>query len=97
MEDNTIKIHVVLGGIRLPLRVSRKDEEIYRKAEKMFSAKMKHYQMKYSQQSYEYLLALTAFQFAVALSRNELAEDTTPLKQKIQALDDELKAILSEE
>ena len=43
MED-TFLIHVQIGGLRMPLRIPRKDEEIYRKAEKMLVKHLDEYQ-----------------------------------------------------
>jgi hypothetical protein len=36
-----------------------------------------------------------AFQIAVIVSKQELTEDTVPLAEKIQSLDEELKTLLS--
>ena len=40
---------------------------------------------------------MVAFQIAVIVSKQELKEDTVPLAEKIQSLDDELKALQTKE
>jgi len=47
MDNDTFLINVQAGGFKLPLRIARKDEEIYRKAEKLFSKYLEKYQQKY--------------------------------------------------
>ncbi len=97
MKDDKFTINVQIGGFRLPLSILRKDEELYRKAEKMVVRYMEQYQKQYNQRPTEEILTLVAFQIAVIVSKQELSEDTVPLAEKIQSLDDELKALLSED
>jgi len=97
MKDDKFTINVQIGGFRLPLSILRTDEELYRKAEKMVVRYMEKYQKQYNQRPTEEILTLVAFQIAVIVSKQELSEDTVPLAEKIQSLDDELKALLSED
>ncbi len=97
MKDDKFTINVVIGGFRMPLGIPRKDEELYRKAEKLANKQLDKYQRLYSQRPTEQILTLVAFQIAVMVSKQELREDTEPLAEKIQALDDELKALLSKD
>lgn len=97
MEDDIFLINVQIGGLRLPLRIARKDEELYRKAEKMLVKQLEIFQVKYRQRPTEDILILVAYQLAVMVSKQELSEDTVPLAEKIQSLDNELKALLSKE
>src|ERR1035437_3803274 len=97
MKDDKFTINVQIGGFRLPLGILRTDEELYRKAEKMVVRYMEKYQKQYNQRPTEEILTLVAFQIAVIVSKQELSEDTVPLAEKIQSLDDELKALLSED
>ncbi|HRZ97325.1 MAG TPA: cell division protein ZapA [Paludibacter sp.] len=94
MED-TFLIHVQIGGLRLPLRIPRKDEEIYRKAEKLLVKYLDEYQKMYNQRSYQDILILVSFRLAVILSKEELHQDIIPLAEKIEELDKELKHLLS--
>lgn len=97
MKDDIFLINVQIGGLRLPLKIHRKDEELYRKAEKLLVKQLDDFQKKYSQRPTEELLIIVAYQLAVMISKQELAEDIVPLAEKIQHLNDELKALLSEE
>jgi cell division protein ZapA len=95
MKDDKFTINVQIGGFRMPLSILRKDEELYRKAEKLVVKYMEQYQKQYHQRPTEEILILVAFQIAVIVSKQELSEDTLPLAEKIQSLDNELKALLS--
>jgi len=97
MKDDKFTINVQIGGFRLPLSIPRKDEELYRKAEKMVVQFLLEYQRQYRQRPTEEILTLVAFRIAVIVSKQELSEDTVPLAEKIQSLDNELKALLSED
>ena len=97
MEDEIFLINVIIGGLRLPLRIPRKDEEMYRRAEKLLVKKMDEFHKKYNQHSTEDILILVAYQLAVMVSKQEFAEDIVPLAEKIQSLDNELKALLNKE
>ncbi len=97
MKDDIFLINVQIGGLRLPLRIARKDEELYRKAEKLLVKFLDDYQQKFSQRPTEEILILVAYQLAVMVSKQEFADNIVPLAEKIQALDQELKALLSKE
>ena len=97
MEDDIFLINVQIGGLRLPLRIARKDEELYRKAEKLLVKNLENFQKQYRQRPTEDILILVAYQLAVMVSKQELSEDTVPLAEKIQSLDNELKALFTEE
>ncbi|MDP4239170.1 MAG: cell division protein ZapA [Bacteroidota bacterium] len=95
MKDDKFTINVQIGGFRMPLSILRKDEELYRKAEKLVVKYMDIYQKQYNQRATEEILIMVAFQIAVIVSKQEFCEDTVPIAEKIQSLDDELKALLS--
>jgi hypothetical protein len=97
MKDDIFLINVQIGGLRLPLRIARKDEELYRKAEKLLVKFLDDYQQKFSQRPTEEILILVAYQLAVMVSKQEFADNIVPLAEKIQSLDQELKALLSRE
>jgi len=97
MKDDIFLINVQIGGLRLPLRIARKDEELYRKAEKLLVKQLNDYQQKYRQRPSEEILILVAYQLAVMVSKQEFADDITPLAEKIQTLDNELKDLFSKE
>ena len=95
MKDDKFTINVQIGGFRMPLGILRKDEELYRKAEKLVVKYLESYQKQYNQRPTEEILIMVAFQIAVIVSKQELNEDTVPLAEKIQSMDNELKALLS--
>lgn len=95
-KDDNFLIHVQIGGLKLPLRIARNDEEVYRKAEKLLVRYLSDYQAKFNQRSTEEILILVAYQLAVMVSKKEVAEDTVPLVDKLKALDEELKQLLSQ-
>jgi len=95
--DDIFLINVHIGGFRMPLRIPRSDEEIYRKAEKLVVKYTDEYQRLFNQRTYEEILRLVAFQLAVNISRNELSEDITPLADKIKQLEKELDSVLNQE
>jgi len=94
-KDN-FSINVKVGGFSLPLNIVRNDEELYRKAEKTVNKLLLNNQQKYRQHSAEKVLSITAYQLAIALSKNDFAQDTEPIVEKIEQLDKELDKILSE-
>jgi len=97
MEDELFLINIQIGGLRLPLRIPRKDEELYRRAEKLLVKQMDEFQKKYRQRPTEDILILVAYQLAVMVSKQEFAEDIVPLAEKIKTLDNELEALFSGE
>lgn len=97
MKDDIFLINVQIGGLRLPLRIARKDEELYRRAEKLLVKYFDEYQKKFSQRPTEEILIFVAYQLAVNVSKQEFAEDIVPLAEKIQSLDNELKSLFSKE
>lgn len=96
MKDDKFTINVTVNGFKMPLNIPRKDEELYRNAEKLVEKYIDFFQKQYNQRSTEQILIMVAFQIAVIVSKQEFSEDTTPLAEKIQALDDELKSLLGE-
>lgn len=94
MKDDNFIINVKIGGFRLPLNIPRKNEELYRKAEKLVNKILLEYQQKYNQRPQEEILSIVAYQLAVALSKQEFTEDTSPIVDKIEELDRELSKIL---
>ena len=97
MKNDNFIINVQISGLRMPLNIPRKDEELYRKAEKLVNSYLARFQKMYNQRPSEEILIMVAFQIAVIVSKQELSEDKVPLAEKIQELDNELKLLLSGE
>lgn len=94
MKEDKFKIHVNVGGFRLPLDISRDEEAIYRDAEKTVNALLARYQQRHDQRSAEEIFMLTAYQLAVALQRQ--ARHTDPVERKLRQLSEEVDRLLSE-
>ena len=93
-NKDVFQIHILLNGLRLPLEVRRDEEEIYREAEKIFNNYLEQYRQKYSQRSMEEILTIVTFQVAVILAKQNAWQSATPLAEKIEELNNELKALL---
>ena len=93
-DNNTLRIHLVIGGFRFPMTIARDDEELYRKAEKLAVNCLEEYQKQYPQRSSEELLTLVAFRLAVATSKMHMSQDVTPMAERLKALDAELEELL---
>lgn len=95
-KDDNFLIHVQIGGLKLPLRIARQDEEVYRKAEKLLTRYLNDYQAKFNQRSTEEILILVAYQLAVMVSKKETAEEIAPIAERLKKLDEELNKLFSE-
>ena len=94
MSEEKLNINVQIGGFPIALHIDRKDEEIYRKAERLVTKLINDYHTGYSQLSYEDILKLVAYQLAVQVSQNQLNEDPSPLADRLKALTEELDSVL---
>ncbi len=94
MSDKKFIINVQIGGYPITLQINRKDEEIYRKAEKLVTRLITEYHNQYRQTNYEDILKLVAYSLAVQVSTNELNKDPSPLANRLKALEEEIDAIL---
>lgn len=97
MMDDTLLIHVQIGGFRMPLRVPRSDEEIYRKAQRMVEEYTETYQKRYNQRSYEEVLILVAYQLATTIARQQLSGDIGPIEARLKELEAEIDKALRTE
>lgn len=97
MKDDIFLINVQIGGFKMPLRIPRSDEAIYRDAERLVVSYMENFQKKYNQRAYNDILTLVAFQLAVMLTKQEIMQDISPLADRIKQLDEELEQLLNKE
>jgi len=97
MKDDEFLIHVNISGTKIPLKIPRKEEEIYRNAEKLLAKRLDIFLNNYRQKSREEILTYLAYDFAVLLYKKEFLDEVSPLAEKIQELNDQLENILSEE
>lgn len=93
-NSDVFTINILLNGMRMPLKIRREDEEIYRNAEKIVNKYLEQYRTQFSQRSMEEILTLVAFQVAVVLAKQNKNQDINPLAEKIEELNKELKELL---
>ena len=94
-KDDVFKIHVTFGSWKLPLEIARKDEELYRNAEKLVSTLTAKYRHKYAQKSNEELMVIVAYHVAAALMKHDFAENIHPAFEIIESLSNEINQLLS--
>ena len=90
-----LSIKIKIDGREYPLKVARDDEEKYRKAAKTINDTLIQYRQKYSSNSTQDFLAMTAFQFALKNIELEEEVDRSPLFDELKKLDEELSDYLS--
>ncbi|OJV39016.1 MAG: hypothetical protein BGO29_03195 [Bacteroidales bacterium 36-12] len=95
MNDDIFIINVQIGGFPIALKIPRKDEEIYRNAEKLVTKLIEEYNSLYNQRAYEDILKLVAFQLAVRVSKSALHEDPSPLSGQLKKLEQEIDDALN--
>ncbi len=93
-NSDVFTINILLNGVRMPLKIRREDEEIYRNAEKIVNKYLEQYRTQFSQRSMEEILTLVVFQVAVVLAKQNKNQDINPLAEKIEELNKELKELL---
>lgn len=86
MESEFLRITIRLGKMLFPITVKRREEEIYRAAEKLINERLNFYAGKYQHQGDETYMAMAMLDIAVALKKDEQRKDTTPLMEKITTL-----------
>ena len=95
-ENDILTIHVKIGGFSRKLNIPRRDEEVYRNAEKKLDKVLTHYQQKYNSLSSEEILSLVAYHLAKDVCMKELEKDVSPTIERLKALDKDLDKVLSE-
>lgn len=94
MDDEKFNINMRIDGYPIRLHIARKDEEIYRNAEKDIKDIYNKLNQRYPDKSVVELWLLTAFQIAVAINRQQKVENINPLAQKIEELEEQIDQLL---
>jgi len=94
--DDTLSITLKLGSQILPMTVARKDEIIYRDAEKLINQRFAYYSSKYPQLGNEMYLTMMALDVAVQLKGMERDTDPQPMVGALQGMLGELEAAIAE-
>lgn len=95
-KDDTLSITLKLGSQILPMTVIRKDEIIYRDAEKLINQRFAYYASKYPKLGNEMYLTMMALDVAVQLKGMERDTDPQPMVSALQGMLDELETALGE-
>lgn len=91
MESEYLKITIRLGKMLFPITIKRREEEVYRAAEKLINERLNFYAGKYQHQGDETYMAMAILDIAVALKKDEQKKDTTPLMDKVNTLLQEIE------
>lgn len=91
MESEFLRITIRLGKMLFPITIKRREEEIYRAAEKLINERLNFYAGKYQHQGDETYMAMAMLDIAVALKKDEQRKDTAPLMEKITSLLQEIE------
>ncbi|MGC3977083.1 MAG: cell division protein ZapA [Paludibacteraceae bacterium] len=94
-EDDLFTINILINGVRMPLNIPRKEEELYRDAEKLLNNYLNKFQGRYQQKSMEEILTIAAFQLATIIIQQEKNQDVSPLATKIQEINKEIAELLA--
>lgn len=93
--DDTLSITLKLGSQILPMTVTRKDEYIYREAEKLINQRFAYYATKYPKLGNEMYLTMMALDVAVQLKGMERDTDPKPMLNALQGMLGELEEALA--
>ena len=91
MESAYLRITIRLGKMLFPITIKRREEEVYRAAEKLINERLNFYAGKYQHQGDETYMAMAILDIAVALKKDEQKKDTTPLMDKVNTLLQEIE------
>ena len=84
--SDPLSITMKFGTRTLPMVVERRDEYIYREAEKLINSRYAYYASKYLNQGHEMYLLMTALDVAVRLKRIENEVDPAPIEKALSQL-----------
>ncbi len=96
-NNEKFTIHVNLNGLRIPLTIKRKDELLYRNAEKIVKKTIEHFTNNYPERGMEEILTFVSFQLAVKFAELHGQEEIAPLAEMIEKLNNQLKKELDDE
>ena len=94
--DDTLSITLKLGTQILPMTVARKDEIIYRDAEKLINQRFSYYTAHYPRLGNEMYLTMMALDIAVQLKGMERDTDPEPMLEALKGMLGELETALAE-
>ena len=95
MDDNKMKINLLIDCQRYPLNIRREDEQLYRDAAKLIDKTLNKYRSMWPDLSASNHWAMAALEIAFNLTTNENRNDTKPYLEKLEELTKELDNYIS--
>ena len=95
MDDQMMKINLLIDNLRYPLNIRREDEIKYRDAAKMINNTLNKYRSMWPELSTSNHWAMAALEIAFNLMNNEDRNDTKPYLEKLKELTKELDNYIS--
>jgi cell division protein ZapA len=97
MEDEKLSIRINLADRYYPLKIDPNDEEKIRKAAKLINEKILQYKQRYVNKDTQDFLAMAALQFVIKYLETDEKEDTKPITEELENLNEELDNYLEKE
>ena len=97
MEDEKLSIRINLADRYYPLKIDPNDEEKIRKAAKLINEKILQYKQRYVNKDTQDFLAMAALQFVIKYLETDEEEDTKPITEELENLNEELDNYLEKE
>jgi cell division protein ZapA len=97
MEDEKLSIRLNLADRYYPLKIDPNDEEKIRKAAKLINEKILQYKQRYVNKDTQDFLAMAALQFVIKYLETDEKEDTKPITEELENLNEELDNYLEKE
>lgn len=89
--DDRQKITLMIGDINFPLRVNRKEEQIYRDASKLINNTLNKYRTYFEKADSIRVISMVALEIAVEKVKLENKNDTAPFIEKLEEIIQELE------
>jgi cell division protein ZapA len=97
MEDEKLSIRLNLADRYYPLKIDPNDEEKIRKAAKLINEKILQYKQRYANKDTQDFLAMAALQFVIKYLEMDEQENSKPITDELEALNEELDNYLEKE
>lgn len=94
MEDDKLRINLLINNERYPLTISREKEQLYRDAAKQIDHKLNKYRRSFPEFNESRHWAMVALELAFENMSLKDLNDTLPYQEKIRQLTDDLNACM---
>lgn len=88
MDDNKMKINLLIDGEKYPMNILREQEEYYREAARRINYKLNRYRSIYPKMDSSKHWAMTALELAFEVVQLQDSTDVDPYKEKLKELTD---------